>query len=151
MQQILDSFEKKNRKKNRQWFWDQNRNQKYSIVLKQSISKPGLYNLTCRVLNLWLTTVGCWKIEDFVWYTLKSACFSSKRTALSSSQDNLTRIPKFLIGNQHSRAFKYSDLPRVTHVYMLNSGNSGGFRKAAENSGFSDASIQNLLLELEFP
>ena len=40
MQQILDSFEKKNRKKNKQWFWGQNQNLKYSIVLKQSISKP---------------------------------------------------------------------------------------------------------------
>ena len=40
MQWILDSFEKKNRKNNRQWFWDQDQNRKYSIVLNQSISKP---------------------------------------------------------------------------------------------------------------
>ena len=40
MQEILDSFEKKNPKKNKQWFGDQNRNLKYSIVLKQSIRKP---------------------------------------------------------------------------------------------------------------
>ena len=38
--QILDSFEKKESKKNKQWFWDQNRNQKYSKVMKQSNSKP---------------------------------------------------------------------------------------------------------------
>ena len=45
------------------------------------------------------------------------------------------------------RALKYLDLPQVTQVFMLNSGNSGGFRKKAENSAFSDASLQNLLLE----
>ena len=37
---ILNSFVKKNREKNKQWFWDQNRNLNYSIVLKQSIGKP---------------------------------------------------------------------------------------------------------------
>ena len=40
VQLISDSFDKKNRKKTKQWFWDQNRNLKYLIVLKQSISKP---------------------------------------------------------------------------------------------------------------
>ena len=38
----LRLFKKKESKKNRQQFWDQNRNRKYSIVLKQSISKPAL-------------------------------------------------------------------------------------------------------------
>ena len=38
MQSILDSFEKKVGKKNKQWIW--NRNGKHSIVLKQSFSKP---------------------------------------------------------------------------------------------------------------
>ena len=39
LRSILDSFEKKIQKKNKQWFW--NRNQKYSIVLEQSFSnKP---------------------------------------------------------------------------------------------------------------
>ena len=33
-------FWKKESKKNKQWFWDQNWDRKYSVVLKQSISKP---------------------------------------------------------------------------------------------------------------
>ena len=34
-------LKKKNRKRINNGFWDQNRNLKYSIVLKQSISKTG--------------------------------------------------------------------------------------------------------------
>ena len=38
------------------------------------------YHSTCRVLNFWLPTVECWKIQEFVCFTLKFACFPSKQT-----------------------------------------------------------------------
>ena len=56
---------------------------------------------TCRVLNLWPRTVGCWIIEEFVCYTLKFANFSQKQTDLSSIHDKLARNPKFLTDNIH--------------------------------------------------
>ena len=42
IQSTLDYFEKNNQNENMQWFWEQNGNLKYSIVVEQSISKPGL-------------------------------------------------------------------------------------------------------------
>ena len=59
------------------------------------------YHLTCRVLNFWLPSVGCWKIEEFVCFTLKFACFSSKQTDFVSIQDELAQNLKFLIDNRH--------------------------------------------------
>ena len=39
----------------------------------------GPYHPTSRVLNIWIHTVGCWKIQEFVSYTLNFACFSTKK------------------------------------------------------------------------
>ena len=39
----------------------------------------GPYHPTSRVLNIWIHTVGCWKIQEFVSYTLNFACFSIKK------------------------------------------------------------------------
>ena len=36
------------------------------------------YHPTCRMLNFWLLTVWCWKIQELVCFTLKFACFLSK-------------------------------------------------------------------------
>ena len=38
------------------------------------------YHPTCRVLNFWLPTVGCWKMQELVCFTLKFGCFSPKQT-----------------------------------------------------------------------
>ena len=59
-----------------------------------------LYHSACRVMNLWLPTVGCWINEEFVCYTLKFAHFTSKQTNLSSIEDNLAQNPKFLTDNR---------------------------------------------------
>ena len=68
MQSILDSFGKKNQKKNIQCFWGQNRNRKYSIVLlKQSISKPGPYNhYTC---STWIVIDLIVNVVSVTWYS----------------------------------------------------------------------------------
>ena len=39
----------------------------------------GPYHPTSSVLNIWVHTVGCWKIQEFVSYTLNFACFSIKK------------------------------------------------------------------------
>ena len=51
MRKILDSFEKKESKKNKPWFWDQNQNRKYSIVLKQSICNPVADPQDCKIVR----------------------------------------------------------------------------------------------------
>ena len=51
-------------------------------ALHTSSMFKGPYRSTCRVLNLWLSTVGCWIIDEFVCYTLKLAYFSSKQICL---------------------------------------------------------------------
>ena len=55
----------------------------------------GPYHSTCRVLNFWLPTVGCLIIDRLVCDNLKFAYFSSKKTDLSSIQDNLRKILDF--------------------------------------------------------
>ena len=59
------------------------------------------YHPTCRVLNFWLPTVGCWKIQEFVCFTLKFACFHQNRQILSHIQCNLTRKCYFLTNHRH--------------------------------------------------
>ena len=49
----------------------------------------------CRVLNFWLTTVGCWIIEEFLCCTKPFAYFSPKQADLSSIQDNLAQNLSF--------------------------------------------------------
>ena len=75
------------------------------LPMKQVVWYRGVfrcpYHPSCRVWSFWLPTVGCWKIEEFLCFTLKSACYSSKQTDLSFIQDNLSRSLEFSIDNRH--------------------------------------------------
>ena len=53
----------------------------------------------CRAFNFGLPTDGCRKTQEFVCFTLKFACFSSKKKDLSTVQDYLAQNLVFLIDN----------------------------------------------------
>ena len=52
------------------------------LVLSSEVQSRGVfrypYHPTSRLLNIWLPTVGSWKIDEFACFTLKLACFPSK-------------------------------------------------------------------------
>ena len=59
------------------------------------------YHPTCRVLNFWLPTVGCWKMQELVSFTLKLHVFHRNRHILSYIQGDLTWKCKFMTDHRH--------------------------------------------------
>ena len=96
----------------------------YSITLQCRGVFRYPYHPTCRMLNFWLHTVWCWKIQEFVYFTLTLHVFHQNVQILSSSKGTMTCNPKFYGTHlQHKYApvkVLHSDGVRrgVTHSYF---------------------------------